>query len=307
MRDVLEMLVVSTMLLLSGASEARAESDWWIAFGSFRDGHFAGALYAVSTDGAEEVTLWRREGGRPPVLDPWVSLDGTLAVFARGGGSHRTSAWMVDLAQAEERRLSSEIITRFGDGAIWPSARPGASTFVMVAKRAGELRIELRSGLEGEPSDLGKGELPSWSPDGNRLAVVRRDGTERSVWVLSLEGDQVASEALVVANGSYPSWSQDGESLLVSRDLENQYDLFSVNLESGQERRLTDTNERSERAAVWSPDGTSIAYVALAPDASGHQRSIFLLDPTSGDAQQLTSGRFHEMRPTWTTVSPERH
>jgi Tol biopolymer transport system component len=83
----------------------------------------------------------------------------------------------------------------------------------------------------------------------------------------------------------------------------DQYDLFSVHLASGRERRLTHTNDRSERAAVWSPDGTLIAYSALASDAAdGWQRSIFLLNPADGGAEQLTSGGFHDTRPTWISL-----
>ncbi len=276
----------------------------WISFGSFRDGAFAGSLHAVRSDGAEEVTLWRRDGGRSPVFDPWVSPDGTQAVFARGGANHRTAAWVVDLARSDERRLTSDVMTRFNNGRVWPSARPRASSFVVVVERGGERRVELRSLSDDGAIDLGRGEFPSWSPDGGRLAVVRREGAETSVWVLYLEGEQVASEARVVANAIYPSWSPDGESLLVSRDIEEQYDLFSVHLESRQELRLTNTSDHSEREAVWSPDGALITYSAQAPDAAdGWQRSIFLVDPSGGSAQQLTSGRFNDTRPSWVLMT----
>jgi Tol biopolymer transport system component len=259
MRGVLGLLVLSTTLALFGASEPRSESAWWVAFGSFRDGDFAGSLHAVRPDGSEEVTLWRREGGRPPVLDPRVSPEGNQAVFARGGGSHRTAAWVVDLAEGSERRITRDVMTRFNNGRVWPSARPGDSSFVVVVERAGVRRVELRSLDDGGAADLGRGE--------------------------------------------FPSWSQDGESLLVSREIGDKYDLFSLHLPSGRERRLTHTSDRSERAAVWSPDGTLIAYSALASDpADGWQHSIFLLNPANGRAEQLTTGRFHDTRPTWVSL-----
>ena len=189
---------------------------------------------------------------------------------------------------------------------MWPSARPGESSFVVVVERAGERRVELRSLRDGGSVDLGRGEFPSWSPDGDRLAVVRRDGAELSIWVLYLSGDQVESEAHVLANAIYPSWSPDGEALLASRMIGERYDLFSVHLMSGRESRLTSTSDRSEREAVWSPDAALIAYSALAPDATlGWERSIFLLDPASGEVQQLTSGRFNDTRPNWTSM-PDR-
>ena len=304
MRGVLGLLVLSTVLAFVGPSEPRPEVDEWIAFGSFRDGDFAGSLHAVRSDGSEEVTLWRREGGRPPVIDPWVSPDGTQAVFARGGGNHRTGAWVVDLERGEEHRLTPEVMTRFNNGAVWASARPGTSSFVVVVERAGERWVELRSLRDGDSVDLGRGEFPSWSPDGDRLAVVRQDGAELSVWVLLLREGRVESEARVLTNAIYPSWSQDGETLLVSRNIGGQYDLYSVHTASGQERRLTSTLEHSERQAVWSPDGRLIAYSALALDAPDDwQNSIFVLDVQSGRAEQVTPGRFRDMRPSWISVT----
>jgi TolB protein len=164
--------------------------------------------------------------------------------------------------------------------------------------------VELRSIEDDGALDLGSGEFPSWSPDGERLAVVRRDGSETSIWVLSFEGEQVTSEARVLSDAIYPSWSPDGESLLVSRAIGEQYDLFSVHLASRHEQRLTNTSDHSEREANWSPDGALITYSALAPDAAdGWQRSIFLLDPSRGSAQQLTSGRFNDTRPTWISMT----
>jgi dipeptidyl aminopeptidase/acylaminoacyl peptidase len=303
MGGVLRLLTGVATLALLGATEATPSSDWWIAFGSFRDGDFSSSLHAVRSDGAEEVTLWRREDGRPPVLDPWVSSDGTQAVFSRGGGNHRTAAWVVDLVRGEEHQLTPDVMTRFNNGAVWPSARPGQSSFVVVVERGGERRLELRSLSDGGSADLGRGEFPSWSPDGARLAVVRRDGGERSVWVLNLRGDQIESERRVLGNATYPSWSPEGETLLVSRDIGGQYDLYSVQPASGEERRLTNTNDHSERNAVWSPDGTLIAYSALALDAADDwQNSIFLVDLENGRPEQMTSGRFRDMRPSWVRI-----
>ena len=62
-------------------------------------------------------------------------------------------------------------------------------------------------------------------------------------------------------------------------------DLFSVPVENGITRNLTNTSDAHEREADWSPDGKRIAYVS---DASGDEAVWVRNAENGGEARQLT-------------------
>ena len=292
--------LVLWLAIVLWSSPSPASGGEWIAFGSFRDGDFSGSLLAVQADGSEETMLWSHEGGRPAVLDPWVSADGRFAFFSRGSRDHRTSAWMVDLTKSEESQRTDRVMVRFDQGRVWPSMRPSSRDFVFVQGSSPKnRRVKLQS-EQGSVADLASGELPSWSPSGDLLAVVRRVDSKPAIWLLKVEDSVVVSEHKVFENATYPSWAPDGKSLLVSRILGDQFDLFAVDLQGKVLEQLTHSPDRSERAGQWSPDRQLIAFAALASDPTdGWQHSIFVLNIESGEVQELTSGRFHDSRPSW--------
>jgi dipeptidyl aminopeptidase/acylaminoacyl peptidase len=55
---------------------------------------------------------------------------------------------------------------------------------------------------------------PSWSPDGSKIAFVRKDGDKSQIWILPLTG----GEAYVLTNANHgasnPQWSPDGSQIL---------------------------------------------------------------------------------------------
>ena len=60
---------------------------------------------------------------------------------------------------------------------------------------------------------------PSWSPDGSKIAFVRKDGDKSQIWILPLTG----GEAYVLTNtqhsASNPEWSPDGTKILFSSSI----------------------------------------------------------------------------------------
>jgi Tol biopolymer transport system component len=114
------------------------------------------------------------------------------------------------------------------------------------------------------------------SPDGTHVAFDSdRDG-ERGVFVADADGRnlrRVSGEGFAAV----PNWAPDGRTLSFVRaevDNPNVWNLWAMDLESGESRRLTSNASGRPLGGSWFPDGKRIAY--------SRGSSIVVLDAESG-------------------------
>ena len=297
-------LRVATLLLLFAAPASADEP--WVVFGSFRGGEFSGSIHAVRPDGSDERRLSIDPVGYPSSLDPWIIPEGDLVAFSRGDGRHRASVWLLDPVRPEEEQITGQVMTRSHNGRTWPSMRPGSGQLTYVRERSRERWIVLREWPGGEPVDLEQGEFPSWSSDGKRLAYVREEQGLAVVWVHDFDSGMRRRLPIDLHEARYPTWTPDGQRLLVVGRDRNAEDLYEVDLGGNIKRRLTETPAVTEVAPSWSPDGRYIAWAAPGSEArEGWEHSIYLLDLESGETREITSGEYHDARPTWARKLPD--
>jgi len=92
-----------------------------------------------------------------------------------------------------------------------------------------------------------------------------------------------------------PVLSPDGTTLAYIAKGENSYELFVMDLETRQERQLTD-NKFDEVYPSWSPDGKKLAYMAAQEEENW---DIFVIDVDTGEVFRLTSDPAIDANPTW--------
>ncbi len=148
----------------------------------------------------------------------------------------------------------------------------------------------------GEPVRLtsdGRDDVyPKFSPDNRFIAFVRnlKEGGE-IILIPSLGGAERRICGLFSGNYSL-SFSPDGQSLaVIDADAggANQYAVHTVNLQTGEKRRVTAPAEfTGETTPRFSPTGELIAFVRIAPDAN---QDLFVVPAAGGAARQLTFDR----------------
>lgn len=98
-------------------------------------------------------------------------------------------------------------------------------------------------------------------------------------------------------HGGPLAWSPDGKRIVFSArgaedpiDAPLQFDLWSVDVESGKLTRLTD-RDGPDTTPAFSPDGASIAYLGFDDRKLGyHNAGVYVMDVASGDIENLSAG-----------------
>ncbi|MEA3061727.1 MAG: hypothetical protein QOJ94_1508 [Sphingomonadales bacterium] len=113
---------------------------------------------------------------------------------------------------------------------------------------------------------------PEISPDGTKIAYVRRSGdvmTDRmraTIWIVDTRTGEQRPLVAGPGNHSSPRWSPDGRRLAyVSTAEGGAPQLFVRWMDTGQSVRITGLPD-SPSAIAWSPDGQRIAYAMFVPD-----------------------------------------
>ena len=143
---------------------------------------------------------------------------------------------------------------------------------------------------------------PAWSPDGSRLAFVRRDG---GIYVMPALGGAPRRVSMSTAVGYGDlAWSPGGAFFVFTGAGQG---LFAVSAEGGEARRLTKPPAGGDISPALSPDGGALAFVRR---TSTFNSGVFVMPlnrdgAAAGAAKQITSGVWDIGRLDWTADGRE--
>ena len=279
---------------LSSTVENETSPRWspdnkFLSFVSSRDGAKGGQLWLLNRAGGEAVKLTDVKGG---VSDYAWSPDSRRLVLVVTDPDPNEQ----DTAKPGAAKIPKPIVIeryafkRDGRGYL-DTRRSHLYLFDLAAKKA----EPLTSGTFDETS-------PAWSPDGRRLAFIRRHGEG--------DADKTPNQDLFVVDArpgaeprrvtttsaherGTPDWSPDGRTIAYLIGDEVKYSAYVqdrlaiVPADGGQPRILTDSLDRPARSPAWAADGRTILF-GVVDDRSEHVARV----PAAGGAiERLITGR----------------
>ncbi|MGW1721908.1 protein kinase domain-containing protein [Streptomyces sp. NPDC002306] len=139
----------------------------------------------------------------------------------------------------------------------------------------------------------------SWSPDGGRLAVLRRQDGVQQLFVVNVSDGSAQQLTTGGAKVEDPAWSPDGRSIAICLQKTSGWQIHVVDpSQPGGEPRQVTHQSRRALDPVWSPDGRYFAYTAGAPgEGTGGDIRVVRTDGT--DDRKLVETAAQEMDPVW--------
>jgi TolB protein len=138
-------------------------------------------------------------------------------------------------------------------------------------------------------------------PFDSKIAFVsRRGGRAKELWVMSVDGEEVAQLTHNRTINLAPSWSPDAASILFTSFQDGNPSLYSISAAGRGERRLSDVRGLN-LGGRWSPDGRRIA---ISLEINGNS-DIYLLNPSGGIEKRLTDHPEIDVSPVWSPDGQE--
>jgi TolB protein len=191
------------------------------------------------------------------------------------GIAARAGLLAVLLLPAAAARAEDDAAPQNGDIAF-SSRDPNGNVNIFVSDQNGANRVQWTWG----PSNG----VPSWSPDGTRLAYVCQDSVDSPNFVCITAGDGRPSR---ISDGSTPMWGINNR-IAYSSDRTGTAEIWTMNSDGSGQAQVTNSAGLRKIHPVWSPGCKKLAYAQW--DSQGLHVSIWIIDADGSAAHQVTTG-----------------
>jgi len=245
---------------------------------------------------------------------PAWSADGKAVVYTAEVGKVR-KIFRKDLVSGQDSQLTN------GDfDEVQPTCSPDGKSVAFVRARQPGVKLQpgdvfgqfqdgdvwvfdLTSGKESKIADNAFD--PTYSPDGQRIAVDASWAGPRRIWVLDHEGhnpQQITTDTSEEVAHIAPAWSPDGKKIVFQNIVRTKFDIRVVNVDSKQLNWITNDSLTNIRPS-WSPSGKFIYFSSYRSGGINIWRAPIKGDGSNGGPlQQVTTGAGQDVE---VAVSPD--
>jgi Tol biopolymer transport system component len=241
-------------------------------------------IYLMHADGTNVQQVTASPG--LDIMLAW-SPDGAQIAFV----SNRDGNWEIYIMNADgtnPRRLTNH---PRDDGA--PAWTPDGQRIAYTVDWSGSPAIYSMNVDGTNQTDLAPGNWPSWAPDGTEIIFTIYPGETLSV----MQADGSNQRPLVENARSYEAaWSPSGESIAFVSDRDGNEEIYAMNSDGSDQRRLTAIPGNDHWPPSWSPDSTRIAFTS---DGTGDNPDIFVMNADGSGLTQVTNDPGGDAFPAW--------
>jgi Tol biopolymer transport system component len=220
-----------------------------------------------------------------------------LAVLLAASGmtqdSIRSALKTVDIASGTVETVYAE--QRHFEAPNW--SRDGR--YFIINSKGRLYRLDARDPRELRPINTGFATRANndhgISPDGKSLVIsheITEDWQTSTVFHLPITGSAAPRQVTTKAPSFWHGWSPDGKTLAFVGRRDNEFDIYTIALAGGDERRIT-TCPGLDDGPDYSPDGAFIYYNSF---CSGRMQ-IWRMRPDGGQPEQLTRDEYSNWFP----------
>lgn len=209
-----------------------------IAFDSSRDTKSGLELYTMNSDGSNVKQLTKNGIFNS---NPEWSPNGEKIVYT-SGFSTTSHIWIMDADGSNKKQLTN---SSFGFNAspkwspdgkkiVFTYGHPSSNPDIYVINADGTNQLQL---TKSEHSDSN----PSWSPDSKKIAYDSGALT-KDIFVVNANGIKSTRRKQLTIHSAEdfnPKWSPDGTRILFSSNRDENYEIYSVNIDGSNVKRLT--------------------------------------------------------------------
>jgi Tol biopolymer transport system component len=260
----------------------------------------------VATDGQLVPALDRQQR---PVFSPAFASNGA-AMFFHTGGTHDARSALAMMLPSPIDGGDLRVVTIVDDGALNYHVQPSPDRKLIAfdSDRDGDRGVYLAN-YDGTDvrriSGPGYAAVPTWAPDGRRVAYIRAEPDRPKVWNLwlhSVDGsDAKRLTSFRVGQPWSASWFPDNRRICYTHEDK----VIVLDLETGHTSEFSSPVERRlVRTPAVSPDGSKVIFQVFRNGAwildlkDGSMRCV-LTDPTAEEFAWAPDGRrvaFHSRR-----------
>lgn len=132
----------------------------------------------------------------------------------------------------------------------------------------------------------------AFSADGNYLAAFAKRESGRSLLIFDVLDRKLHRRIdMDVEQQHGPAWSPDGRTIAFTGNRRGNFDVFTLDIESGEVRNVTD-DATYEGSPVYSPDGKWLVFSVVSGEDDAH---LYRMDPTDPTKRfRLTEGAWRD-------------